>query len=331
MKALVYTGPEQLEFREAADPQAGNDGVVVKIDAVGICGSDMHAYLGHDERRPAPLILGHEAAGTIVEGPGLGKRVTINPLVTCRVCPACREGRANLCPERQIISMPPREGAFAEAVGIPETNVLELPEDLPFGHAALTEPLACSYHAVRLASEASFRPLAECRAVVLGGGAIGLGAALALADFGCHDIWIAETNTRRHGLLERAGDFKVFDPLGRNSLDAGTVDVVVDAFGGDATRAAACALAKPGGVIVHIGLASGDGGFDARRVTLQELTFIGTYTFTPADFAATLNAIASGRLGALDWVEERPLSEGARAFSDILAGEAAHPKIMLRP
>ncbi len=331
MKALVYTGPEQLEYREANEPNAGNDSVVVKIDAVGICGSDMHAYLGHDERRPAPLILGHEAAGVIVEGPGQGKRVTINPLVTCGTCPACLEGRANLCPDRQIISMPPREGAFAEAVGIPETNIFELPEELTFEKAALTEPMACSYHAIRLASEASFRPLAEARAVVLGGGAIGLGAALSLADFGCHDIWIAETNSKRHGLLERAGDFKVFDPMARNSLEAGTADVVIDAFGGDATRAAACALAKPGGVISHIGLASGDGGFDARRTTLQELTFIGTYTFTRADFVATLNAIAAGRFGPLDWVEERPLSAGAAAFSDILAGNAAHPKIMLRP
>ena len=169
MKALVYTGPEQLELREAADPHPGNDNVVVKIDAVGICGSDMHAYLGHDERRPAPLILGHEAAGVIVDGPGQGKRVTINPLVTCGTCPACREGRANLCPERQIISMPPREGAFAEAIGIPETNVFELPDGLSFEKAALTEPMACSYHAIRLAAEASFRPLAEARAVVLGG------------------------------------------------------------------------------------------------------------------------------------------------------------------
>ncbi len=331
MKALVYTGPESVEFRDVVDPQAANDGVVVKIDAVGICGSDMHAFLGHDERRPAPLILGHEASGTIMAGPDQGRRVTINPLVTCGTCEACMEGRANLCPDRQIISMPPREGAFAEQVAIPERNVFTLPDALSFEHAALTEPLACSYHAVRLASEASHRPLAESRAVILGGGAIGLGAALALADFGCHDIWIAETNPLRHSLLENAGDFKIYNPIEGPGPDNGSARVVVDAFGGDATRAAASALVKPGGVIVHIGLASGDGGLDARRVTLQEITFIGTYTFTRSDFVQTLNAIASGRLDKLDWIEERPLSAGPGAFSDILNGKAQHPKIMLRP
>ena len=84
-------------------------------------------------------------------------------------------------------------------------------------------------------------------------------------------------------------------------------------------------------MIVHIGLASGEGGLDARRITLQEITFIGTYTFTRSDFIQTLNAIASGRLGALDWIEERSLSDGAGAFADILNGKAEHPKIMLHP
>ena len=94
MKALVYTGPETLVYRDEPNARCSQDGVLIRVESVGICGSDMHAYLGHDERRPAPLILGHEAAGTIVEGPGAGKRVTVNPLVTCGVCPACRRGRA---------------------------------------------------------------------------------------------------------------------------------------------------------------------------------------------------------------------------------------------
>lgn len=330
MRALVYTGPEAVELRQVVEPEAADGDVVVEVDAVGICGSDMHAFLGHDERRPAPLILGHEASGTVIEGPGKGRRVTINPLVTCGVCEACVEGRHNLCLHRQIISMPPREGAFAEQVAIPEVNVLELQEGLSFAQAALTEPISCSYHAVRLAAEASHRPLSEARAIVLGGGAIGLAAALVLADMGCADIWIAETNKLRHGLLTRAGNFKVYNPLDGAGPEAGSAHVIVDAFGGEATRASSSALVKPGGVIVHIGLASGEGGLDVRRITLQEITFIGTYTFTRSDFAQTLNAIATGRLGPLDWVEERGLEDGPSAFKDILSGKAAHPKIMFR-
>ncbi len=331
MKALVYTGPENLDYRDVPDPTVSDGAALIRIEAVGICGSDMHAFLGHDERRPAPLILGHEASGTIVQGAGEGRRVTINPLVTCGTCEACVEGRANLCPDRQIISMPPREGAFAEQVAIPAINTLVLPDGLAFEQAALTEPMACSYHAVRLAAEASHRPLAEARAIVLGGGAIGLGAALVLADMGCADIWIAETNALRHGLLSRAGNFKIYNPLEDAGPGEASAHVVVDAFGGEATRASSSALVKPGGVIVHIGLASGAGGLDVRRMTLQEVTFIGTYTFTRADFAQTLNAIASGRLGPLDWVDTRPLADGAQAFADIRAGRVPNPKIILTP
>ena len=108
MKALVYEGPEKLTYRDAPDPVPDPGDQLIRIAAVGICGSDMHAYLGHDERRPAPLILGHEAAGRIIAGPGAGGRVTVNPLVTCGSCAECAAGRENLCAKRQIISMPPR-------------------------------------------------------------------------------------------------------------------------------------------------------------------------------------------------------------------------------
>jgi len=109
MKALVYTGVETLTYQDAPMPVAAAGQSLVKVMASGICGSDMHAFLGHDDRRPAPLILGHEAAGVIVGGPEDGRRVTINPLVPCGDCDACLTGRDNLCPERKIISMPPRE------------------------------------------------------------------------------------------------------------------------------------------------------------------------------------------------------------------------------
>ncbi|MGE0612904.1 MAG: alcohol dehydrogenase catalytic domain-containing protein, partial [Hyphomicrobiales bacterium] len=142
MKALVYTGPQSLDIRDVPDPVPGADEALIKVEAVGICGSDMHAYLGHDERRPAPLILGHEAAGTIVTGEDSGRRVTINPLVTCMECPCCLSGRTNLCASRQIISMPPREGAFAQFVAIPRRNLVNVPDGFPIRKAALCEPLA---------------------------------------------------------------------------------------------------------------------------------------------------------------------------------------------
>lgn len=331
MKALVYTGPESLEMRQVGRPEPGEGDVLIEIEAVGICGSDMHAYLGHDERRPAPLILGHEAAGTVIEGPGAGRRVTVNPLVTCGICPACLSGRANLCPERQIISMPPREGAFAQLLAIPERNVVTVPDHVSPSVAALAEPLACGWHAVGLAEKASVPPLAAARVLVLGGGAIGLGAALVLEARGAREIWIAEPGSERRAIVERAGGFRLFDPGAGSGPEPGSVDIVVDAVGFEATRAAASAAARPGGVIVHIGLGQASGGLDVRRMTLQEITFIGTYTYTPMDFRETAQAIFDGGLGPLDWVEERPLGDGAEAFAAIRSGSVPAPKTILRP
>jgi len=324
MKALVYEGVEQLAFREMpdAEPRAGEH--LIKVEAVGICGSDMHAYLGHDARRPAPLILGHEAAGTIQGGPKDGTRVTVNPLVNCGTCPACRANRENLCPDRQIISMPPREGAFAQFIAMPAANLVEVPAHIPLDMAALAEPLAVSWHTAALALKA-LHPMMERRALVIGGGAIGLAASLALKAMGIDDITIAEPNdVRRDFLISRCGQTAVANA-------SGSFPLVIDAVGYAATRATASALVTPGGVVAHVGLGEDAGGLDVRRMTLQEVTFIGTYTYTAQGFRDTSQAIFDGRLGALDWCEHRTLSDGFAAFQDLRAGKVAAPKIILNP
>ncbi|WP_439155298.1 zinc-dependent alcohol dehydrogenase [Yoonia sp.] len=326
MKALIYDGPEQLGFRDAPDPVAGPGEHLIRIEAVGICGSDMHAYLGHDERRPAPLILGHEAAGVIVGGDRAGERVTLNPLVTCGACTACTSGRDNLCPDRMIISMPPREGAFAQYVTMRAENLVTIPDNVSFAKASLAEPIGCGWHTVRLARQALGR---DGTALVIGGGAIGLGAALSLTAQGITDVTVLEPNPlRRAYLVDHCGQNAISpDDLRETAL----FDIVIDGVGYAATRATASAHARPGGVIGHIGLGEAKGGLDIRRMTLQEITFIGTYTYTAQDFRDTAAAIFDGRLGPLDWTEARPLGDGAAAFDDIRAGRSAAPKIILEP
>lgn len=324
MKALVYTGPEVLDYRDVADPEVADDHHLIRIHSVGICGSDVHAYLGHDDRRPAPLILGHEGAGTVVGGRLDGQRVTINPLVTDPNSAASQSGRENLDPSRQIISMPPREGAFAQFVVMPERNLVIVPDHVTLEQAALAEPLAVSWHAVRLALNA-LHTADERRAHVIGGGAIGLAAALALKAMGVEQVTLSEPNDTRSAYLRETCRIEI-----ENNPNT-SVPLVIDAVGYAATRRMASALVSPGGVIAHIGLGSADGGLDIRRVTLQEITFIGTYTYTAQDFRDTCAAMFDGRLGALDWVETRPLSEGARAFDDIQKGRVAAPKVILKP
>ncbi len=330
MKALVYTATEEVAYRDEPDPQPGPGDAVVRIDSVGICGSDMHAYHGHDPRRVPPLILGHEASGVVEAGADAGRRVVINPLINCGRCDDCLGGRSNLCGDRQLIGMA-IPGAFAERVAVPERNLIAMPEGMDPDLAALTEPAATSLHAVNLAARAAHRPLSEARALVLGGGSIGLFAALCLARHGCTDIALGDTNPLRRAAAEGIDVARVYDPLGDGGSPApGTIDVAIDAVGTAATRQAAVAAVRPGGVIMHIGLLDSAGELDVRKMTLAEITFIGTYTYTMVDLRAALQALHSGGLGALDWIDRRPLSEGATAFHDIDTGRAA-PKIILHP
>jgi threonine dehydrogenase-like Zn-dependent dehydrogenase len=226
--------------------------------------------------------------------------------------------------------MPAWPGAFAQFVRVPADNAVPIPDHLPIEHAALAEPIAVAWHAVKLGAGLLARPLAACRVVVLGGGAIGVTAALVARLFGAGDIRIGETNALRRATIEAAG-FTAYAPGAPEAPAENSADLVIDAVGAAATRAAACRLARPGAVIVHAGLLPGHDGLDIRKLTLQEIIFTGTYCYTPTDFAETVAALAAGRFGALDWYEERPLAEGARAFADIDAGTIAAAKIVLRP
>ncbi len=328
MKALVATAPERLVMRALPVPAPGADEALVRIISAGICGSDLHAYLGHDARRPMPLILGHEGAGVIAAGSDAGRRVSINPLVSCRQCANCTSGRENLCAQRQILSMPPRPGVFAQYACAPARNLITIPDTVSFDAASLIEPFACSRHAIRLGTTRRGDDPGGLRCLVLGGGAIGLGAALTLASMDAREIHLGEINDARRRVLTHMQRFEVMNPR-TDSIDG--MDLVIDAVGHRDTRAYACRALKPGGVLVHIGLAQATGGLDVRRMTLQEITFIGTYTYTRKDFKQTARALFDGHLGPLDWLDVRPLSDGARAFADMHHARAAAPKIILRP
>jgi alcohol dehydrogenase len=329
MKALVYTAPEQLAYRDEPDPVAGSDEVLIRIDAVGICGSDMHAWHGHDPRRAPPMILGHELAGEIVAGPGIGRRVTVDPIINCGGCEYCLQGRDNLCANRRMIGMN-RPGGFAQFMTTAAGRVVELPAALDVREAALAEPAATVLHAIDLGTRALRRPLPECSVLVLGGGAIGMLGALLLSNYGVRRLVLGETNALRRASIVRFTTAEPYDP-GTASPAANAFDLVVDAVGAKATRASALAAVKPGGVVVHIGLLDWGSEIDMRKLTLAEITLIGSYTYSMADVRAAVRALAERMFGDLGFVEERPLSEGAAAFRDLAHGRAGAAKIVLRP
>ena len=330
MKALVYTAPDEVTYRDEPEPSRAAGEVLIGVDAVGICGSDMHAYHGHDPRRVPPLILGHELVGRILEGPGAGNRVTVNPLITCGACEYCRQGRDNLCSNRTMIGMT-RAGGFAQRMTTAARSVIDIPQQMSVRAAALTEPAATALHAIDRAARALARPLPEARVLVQGGGAIGSLCARLLARYGVRDITVAETNALRRASIAATTAARVYDPAADKGPANGSVDLVIDAVGAATTRTLALAAVKPGGVVMHVGLQDRASEIDMRKLTLAEITLIGTYTYSTSDLRAAVLALHEGAFGDLGWVEERPLAEGAAAFRDLHEGRCAAAKIVLRP
>jgi 2-desacetyl-2-hydroxyethyl bacteriochlorophyllide A dehydrogenase len=276
-------------------------------------------------------VLGHEFVGRIEKSaaPGFepGTRWTGNPLITCGVCEYCAQGRNNLCANRTMVGMT-RPGAFAEYMSIPAASLVAIPQDMPAVTAALTEPAATAWHALNLSMRALVRPLHECRVLVIGGGAIGMLAALLLQRLGVRALTVTELNPRRRETLAGAVRCDAIDPR-QTALAENGFDYVMDAVGSKATREQAFRAVKPGGVIMHVGLQDWASEIDMRKLTLAEITLLGTYTYTTADLRATVAALHEGVFGDLAWVEERPLADGPQAFVDLDRGASAAPKIVL--
>lgn len=325
MKALVYTGVMMSEIQDVVGPEPEAGQVLIDLCYCGICGSDMHAWHGHDDRRIPPLILGHEATGIARGGLYEGQYVAINPLMTCKSCEVCLSGQMHLCPSRELIGMRV-PGAFAGQVAVDEANLFPLPPTLSLEDAALAEPLACAIHAVRLFEKTQTPETLHI--TILGGGAIGLLAALFCEYLGYGRVDIAETNDMRREMLRDLHIGAAYNPQTETKPDH-CVDRVLDAVGSGMTRAEAVRLVKAGGQIVHIGLQDSSDGLDIRRITLQELTFKGSYCYQTEDFATAIDLLDNHSISTQGWIQIRDLAAGPQAFMDIHNG-CAPPKIILQ-
>ena len=334
MQALVYTGTNKIDFREEKDPIVKPGESLIKVKASGICGSDMHAFHGNDERRIPPLILGHEVSGTSLDGKYKNKDVVINPLISCENCDYCKNEREHLCPERTMIGMSTpikREGGLAELVSVPEKNIFEVPEKLSIKEAALAEPAAVALHAVLLAEQNLKKPLSECKILIQGAGAIGLLCGLVLnKEKKTTNIIMSDPNKKR---LDECGKYlkASFVSPKDKSIKENNYDLILESVGLEVTRHQAIKSIAPGGTIIHIGLTQPSGTFDFKKLTIQEITLVGTYCYTNKDFKKTLDILREKKLGDLGWIEYRDLKKGSEAFQEIHNGTCIAPKIILIP
>tara|TARA_X000001036_G_scaffold154232_1_gene146417 strand:+ start:1254 stop:2258 length:1005 start_codon:yes stop_codon:yes gene_type:complete len=334
MHALVYTGTNKIDFREEKDPNPKPGEVLIKVKASGICGSDMHAYHGNDERRIPPLILGHEVSGTSLNGKYKNKEVVINPLISCEKCNYCKNEREHLCPKRTMIGMSTpikREGGLAELVSVPEKNIFEVPKDLSIKEAALAEPAAVALHAVLLAEKNLKKPLSECKILIQGAGAIGLLCGLILnTEKNSKNIVMSDPNKKRLVECSKYLSANFVSPDDK-AIKENNFDLILESVGLEVTRLQAIKSIVPGGTIVHIGLTQSSGTFDFKKLTIQEITLVGTYCYTNKDFQNTLDILTKKKLGDLGWIEYRELKKGSEAFNEIHNGTCIAPKIILIP
>lgn len=334
MHALVYTAKQTIVYREEKNPIEKDGESILKIKASGICGSDMHAYHGKDERRIPPLILGHEISGIIQNGKLKNKNAVLNPLLTCGNCNYCKNGREHLCGKRVLLGMSKpikREGGFAEYVSIPDKNIYEIPKELNIEEFAVAEPTAVSLHAVLLGQNTLNKSLSECKILIQGCGAIGLICGLILSyEKNCKNIVMSDPNKLRSDECAKYLKAEFINPK-EKKLKENEFDIVFDTVGSEITRQQAIFVVAPGGSIVHIGLHEPTGSFDFRKLTLREITLVGTYCYTNNDFEKTIDILANKKIGPLNWIDYRDLKKGPEAFKEIHEGKCASPKIILKP
>lgn len=268
MKAVKLYKAGDLRIEEMPRPEPKPGEVLVRIKAVGVCGSDVHYFkdgrIGDTIIR-SPIILGHEPAGVIeAVGEGVaqfkaGDRVAVDPALSCGVCEWCIEGNPNLCPDVRFFASPPVDGAFREFLTHPAHAVFKLPESLSFADGAMLEPLGVAIHAADLGKIRT-----GYSAAILGVGSIGL-CVLQLARLGgATEIFVTDLIDSRLDLAQHLGaDVAVHaddDPVGRIwELTGGRgVDVVFEAAGALETPQQAMELLKPGGTLVLIGICPED-------------------------------------------------------------------------
>jgi L-iditol 2-dehydrogenase len=343
VKALLHTQAYALDYCDVPDPVAGDEDVLVRVRACGICGSDVAGFTGRTGRRVPPIIMGHEAAG-IIERTGKavpdfkpGDRICFDSTVYCNRCAACRQGLFNRCVSRQVlgVSTPQfrRHGAFAEFVAVPHWICARLPDDMSFVQASLLEPASIGAHA------ANRPPIGQSDTVaVIGAGTIGLFILQAVKNRGARTTIACDINEFRLDLARQIGADMCLNP-GKIDLkskidrltDGRGADVAFEAVGYGHTFRQAIAITKTGGSVVAVGNLEKDTEFNLQELVSRELTFVGSYA-SSGEFRTCIGLIASGKINVEPLVSEvLPLREGPVAFTRLIEGKENLLKIVLEP
>ncbi|SMC07967.1 Threonine dehydrogenase [Sulfobacillus thermosulfidooxidans DSM 9293] len=321
MKTLTWTAKETMSILSAPAPVPEPGWIALRVAGVGICGSELSGYLGHNELRKPPLVMGHEFSGVVEEvGHGvtnvkIGDLVTANPLVTCGRCIHCLRGERQRCESRRIIGID-FPGAYAERVLVPSNQCYAVKDAID---GALVEPLACAVRAVGLA-----RIKVGDTAVVIGAGIIGLMTVRLLGLSGAKRIAVVDPNDERLKISQLWGATEMAPNLGALLTDnhPQSFDCVIDAVGLSTTRRDSLNALIRGGRAVWIGLHEALTHLDGNQIVRDELEVRGSFCYTDDEFIRAVSLINSQKFLPVDrqWLDVRSLEEGPAAFKELVNG-----------
>lgn len=307
MKVAVMLGVGKMGFEERDIPKAKDDEVLVKLEYVGICGSDLHYYetgaIGDYVVKP-PFVLGHEPGGTVVEvGKNVkhlkvGDRVALEPGKTCGHCEFCKTWRYNLCPDVVFFATPPVDGVFQEYVAHEADLCFKLPDNVSTLEGALIEPLAVGFHAA-IQGEAHLGQ----RAVVMGAGCIGLVSMMALKARGVSEVYVVDIMEKRLEKALELGATGVINGAKEDVLErvkeltgGAGMDLVIETAGTEITTRQAIHMAKKGSNIVLVGYSkSGEMTLPMSLVLDKELTFKTVFRYRHI-YPMAIDAVAAGKV-----------------------------------
>lgn len=352
MKAAMWYAKKDVRIEEIEEPKTVRGSVKIKVKWCGICGSDLHEYLGGPIFIPvgqphplsgntAPVVLGHEFSGEVCEvGEGVtklkvGDRVTVEPIVACGKCPACLEGKYNICSSLGFHGLCGSGGGLAEYTVFPEEFVHKIPDNMSFEQAALIEPMAVALHSIRMAN---FK--IGDTALVLGSGPIGLATIECLKAAGAKLVVVLQRKSIRQEYAKRAGADVVLDP---NEVDiAQEVKRLTDGVGVDAAFETTGAKLgfdiglnslKFEGTLVVTSIWEDEVSFNPNVLVFTEKRIVGTLAYRH-EFPATIAQMSDGRIKAEGYITSKILLDDIveKGFGALTGPEKKkHVKILVTP
>jgi L-iditol 2-dehydrogenase len=298
MRAAILTKPETIELGSMAIPTLDPDQVLVQVEAVGVCGSDVHFY---EHGRigsmivESPLVLGHELSGTIVQvgsnvsADRVGKRVAVEPQRPCTKCEYCQAGKYNLCLNIEFYAAPPIDGAFCEFVKIQDHFAFEIPDSVSFNAAALMEPLSVAIWTMKKANMK-----AGDRVLIAGAGPIGLIVAQTAQAMGAASVTITDVSPQRLEFALAHGADKAID-ITKDNLDGIEADVFVDASGNAKAVYDGISHLAAAGYAVLVGMGADDMMLPVAYIQNKEITVTGIFRYTNT-WPEAIELVASGKV-----------------------------------